>query len=261
LWTCIDDTAARLDGWTKGLLEVVKYDPLGYDYVDFLHRTVRDFIEESAEVQEMFSRADESKLEPSGLICHASLAFLKCHPLQYTSPMDWDSVTRIFNYAALVNDDGWRTSRIHAVLDQVGRALKEGPAFVEWNGTVSAGTLCLIAAEYGLKDYIEEILQTWVPAASNTMDEQEFHSVLLLSALRSLRTTLMPERPWQRIPGLVEYLISKGANPNHPLGDGVTGTLWWQFLVFGSRKIRSRDPFFLDMVGQLVAAGADLDAD
>jgi hypothetical protein len=169
----IEDTALRLDGWTKGLLEVVHNEGIP-DYasstVEFLHRTVRDFIEESDHMRELFGRAYHPQLDTSGLICHGSLAFLKCHPKQDSAHIDDKFVMNIFNHASMIADDHWRVKRIHPVLDEVGKAMMEGHR--EWKGTASRYMVCNYAAKYGLNDYVKEILQNRDPTDVDVGDQR-----------------------------------------------------------------------------------------
>ncbi|KAH8884384.1 hypothetical protein GQ53DRAFT_846311 [Thozetella sp. PMI_491] len=85
-------TTRRLDGRCRGLLEVVVEDldepasSVQDKYfkrrVDFLHRTVRDFLIDSAEVTAMMNkgRENESSSETAFLLCHAVLQAIKMAP-------------------------------------------------------------------------------------------------------------------------------------------------------------------------------------
>ncbi|KAI1373952.1 hypothetical protein F4677DRAFT_455720 [Hypoxylon crocopeplum] len=245
----MEDMALRLDGWTKGLLEVK---------VEFLHRTVRDFIEESDYVRQLFGRLRYPQLNVSGMICHSSLAFLKCDPNLNSSHIDYDFLMSIFNHAALVADDDWRIKRIQPVLDDVGRAMME--AGREWKGTPTTRTMCQYAAEYGLKDYIRVMLQIWDLmqdcAGWKGCRMRKFHTDLLRIALRSKRTSTLHDRPWASISGTVTYLLEKGANPSQLYGEN---TIWWYFLNDFSDRIPLGDKIVLELLRTLIAAGADLD--
>lgn len=263
----IQDTALRLDGWTKGLLEVVHYEAkpdFALSKVEFLHRTVRDFIQESDHVRQLLGRVQTRQLDVSGLICHGSLAFLKHHPRQSSSHIDYDFVMNIFYHAALVADDDWRVKRIHPVLDQVGLCLMErGRA---WKGTPTVCTMCEYAAEYGLKAYISEILDDLDPEIAKferfTPTIKSFYTDLLRRCLRTERTSTEHERPWLSISKTVVYLIDKGADPNNQrIGrEHVASTTWNAFLHDFEDRLRHGDQVIFDICCALVSAGAPLDA-
>lgn len=70
----------RLDAWCKGLLEIVGNDENGSDYlspkVDFLHRTVRDFLQ-SGSVEILSNRTIGDRLQTWFLICKAMTLLFK----------------------------------------------------------------------------------------------------------------------------------------------------------------------------------------
>lgn len=71
----------RLDGRCKGLLEVVEneFDPVYLDRykIDFLHRTVRDFLLQSTRTRELIQGNSETDRETSSLVAQARLGVLK----------------------------------------------------------------------------------------------------------------------------------------------------------------------------------------
>jgi hypothetical protein len=257
----IQDTVLRLDGWTKGLLEVVHHRRAGPDFalskVEFLHRTVRDFFEESKPIQDMFERHSNPEFDASGMICYGLLAFSKFHPQLKTEFTDYNVIMDIFYHTAMVSDDVWRVQYAHPVLDEAGRAIRVGKD--DWKNTTTANTMCEYAAEYGLRDYIDEIVQKCdlVYEGSDNRSVEELYTKLLWIALRSRRRSTQHERPWQGIVSLVLFLVERGANPNQWYGDS---TIWQQFLLdFGDRAIRKRDAYILDTCRALIMGGADPD--
>jgi hypothetical protein len=258
----IENMVLRLDGWTKGLLEVVNYGPQP-DYanskVEFLHRTARDFIEESGHARQLLGRLHNPQQGVSGMICHGSLAFLKCHPRNKASHIDYEFLMSIFKHAALVADDDWRVKRIHPVLDDVGKAMVEDGR--DWKGTGTTSTMCKFAAEYGLKDYIQETLQSWDYTESGVgwygVNTETFYTDLLSVSLQShLNPPVQHDRPWAAICWTVAFLIDKGADPNAMCGKG---TIWGGFLRNFGYLLRSGDRIIIDICRTLVAAGAALD--
>lgn len=84
-----DRTRRQLDGRCRGLLEIVAEDQDVNDYcryrVDFLHRTVRDFINESNQIEEMYNgcRSGDAK-RPSDLDSNDNVELTLCHCLVAT---------------------------------------------------------------------------------------------------------------------------------------------------------------------------------
>jgi hypothetical protein len=77
----------RPNGRSKGLLEVATVEnESGYFRfeVNFLHRTVRDFLYSSPEVHEMFKTSIPDTFDAWETLCQAYVAFLKCSS-------SWDS--------------------------------------------------------------------------------------------------------------------------------------------------------------------------
>lgn len=258
----INDVVLRLDGWTKGLLEVVHYDPQP-DYttskVEFLHRTVRDFIEESGHARQLLGRSRNPRRDVSGMICHGSLAFLKRHPRIKTSHIDYDFLESIFKQAALVADDDWRVKRIHPVLDDVGKAIMVDGR--DWKGTATTSTMCKYAAKYGLKDYILETVEGWDYtenwAGWSGVDTETFYTHLLCESLQtSLISPAQNDRPWASIYRTVTFLVERGANPNANYGKG---SIWGVFLRNYGHLLRRGDRAIIAVCRALVAAGAALD--
>ncbi|KAK4207346.1 NACHT nucleoside triphosphatase [Rhypophila decipiens] len=161
--TLIQETTLKLDGWTKGLLEVVHHHrdrrpSYELSKVEFIHRTVFDFFQESKTVHDLFDTHSDPEFDVYDRLCHGLLAYVKFHPQSKTQFTDYNVIMDIFNYAAPVADDAWRIQRIHPVLDETGRTLRVDNQ--DWKDTPTANTMCEYAAGYGLKDYIDEIVRT-----------------------------------------------------------------------------------------------------
>lgn len=263
----VKNMSLRLDGWTKGLLEVVHYVSVP-DYklskVEFLHRTVRDFIEESPDVRQLLKQFRNPHQDLSATLCHASLAFMKQDPKQDSQHLDYNFFMGVFYHASLVSDDEQRINSIHPVLDSAGLAMMEGRR--DWRGTMSTRTMCEYAAEYGLVDYIHSLLQT--PHPSQGPEKQgkikwpdydpQLYTHLLSMALRSDRTSTQYERPWHNISRLISYLAQNGADPNFKSRTMSDGTIWQDFVrldIEGRLKSSVRFEIYRTLVG----AGADLD--
>ncbi|CZR67736.1 uncharacterized protein PAC_17635 [Phialocephala subalpina] len=78
-----DMMQCRLDGRTRGLLEVHRSpDPQMFfqHKVDFLHRTVRDFLLQSPDIHAVISQSHEDERQTWMLLCHATIFMLKLAP-------------------------------------------------------------------------------------------------------------------------------------------------------------------------------------
>ncbi|KAK2616350.1 hypothetical protein QQS21_000784 [Conoideocrella luteorostrata] len=214
----IEDTALRLDGWTKGLLEVVHYEKNccpNYDLskVEFLHRTVRDFLAESTSVHDMFEKDSNSAIEVPGLMSHGLLAYIKKHD-------------------------------IHPVLDQAGSVLY-GDGWTERQTNVM--DMCKLAAEYGLDDYIDRLL---LKNPLSQGDAQELYSAMLTRVLVPKRkpTEQVISSKSQLI--TTKYLTAIGATFK---GEEHT----WEEFLNGLGLRLSGDEAIFEMLCLLAAAGAN----
>lgn len=73
----------RLDGRTRGLLEIHQSSQTEMFFhfkIDFLHRTVRDFLQQPRELDPVFSQSPEDERQTWMLLCHATLLLLKQTP-------------------------------------------------------------------------------------------------------------------------------------------------------------------------------------
>lgn len=79
----------QIEGRTKGLLEIVSGTSTTIPYfsarVDFLHRTVKEFLEDSDRVQNMIISRDSGHANPSLMLCRGTVALLRYAPFQTAS--------------------------------------------------------------------------------------------------------------------------------------------------------------------------------
>ncbi|KAM7195871.1 NACHT nucleoside triphosphatase [Rhypophila sp. PSN 637] len=230
--TIIQETTLKLDGWKKGLLEVVHHHRdrrpnYQLSKVEFIHRTVFDFFQELKTVHDLFDTHSDPGFDSK---------------TQFT---DYNVIMDIFYYAALVPDDAWKIQplRVHNQ---------------EWKDTPTANTMCEYAAEYGLKEYIDEIVWTCnlVHEGSDNRSLEELYTNMLWIALRLKRTSDRHERPWGSIVGLVSFLVDGGANPNQGLGDT---KIWQQFVFDFKHRLVKGDACIAEICRLLVMGGADPD--
>lgn len=93
-----DQMRRRLDGRCKGLLEVYAGSGIGdlpdditldYYEVDFLHRTVKDFLQESKDMNKLFRDEMNSGFDVNVIMCGAALATLKVFPIHQLEAVEW----------------------------------------------------------------------------------------------------------------------------------------------------------------------------
>lgn len=253
----------RLDARCKGLLEVVRWvnaPSLYHEYeVDFLHRTVRDFLHNSTEVDTMFQRDLSPEFNPSLILCHAFLADLKLSWTEFQPYNDNNnsefsmvhSVLEILNYARRVQVELDDSTRIYPVLDETERVLFS-PGY-EWRPK-SEGKAAFLgrAVQFGLHDYVNRKLSndsrdTSTSYLSSTGRPLLHYALLTESSNESLQTIDT---------ALVMCLLEHGANPNQKYRNE---TVWSLFLSHcAERDSFTKQDTTRDTIGLLIKHGADL---
>ncbi|KAJ6789580.1 hypothetical protein PWT90_07415 [Aphanocladium album] len=246
----VEDTALRLDGWTKGLLEVVHYSrdkSPTYDFskVEFLHRTVRDFLFESKSAHAMLGQNANLAMEVPELMCHGLLAYVKRHNDGRKETEARAAVMHALYHASFVTNILRRMHSLHPVLDQVGCRLY-GPGWTErWTNTVA---MCMLAAEYGLDDYIAamvsrdpailrqrtDLYSTMLATALVPRQKRQEHRISSDARLITARYLIAMGGSMSRNPGTLETFLRS-------LGPGISG-----------------DEAIFEMLCLLTTAGADL---
>ncbi|KAI1379238.1 hypothetical protein F4677DRAFT_362407 [Hypoxylon crocopeplum] len=259
----------RLDARCKGLLEVVRRNDISslyYQYdVDFLHRTVRDFLNNSTEVSEMFQQDLDDGFNPSLTLCHAFLADVKlvCRPPSSTSymfesqfgettyvPTDRpsDSASTVLTYARQAQTELKDTMILDPILDEAERVLFSPGS--SWPYKHHEKTAFLgEAIKFGLYDYVDRRLTRGLQGESNPM----FSSVVrpLLDYTLQIDADAPPIDPV-----MVKCLLKHGANPNQKYWNG---TVWTQFLRRVAHDMTiARHHLTRDAIGFLIEHNADL---
>ena len=254
------DTTLRLDGWTKGLLEVVHHrqNKPDYDYsmVYFIHRTVRDFIKQSENVRRMFKTYDTPSLHIDTVICHASLASLKFRsekPEGNEEPVGGYS-RLIFYHASLIPDDLWGRHSIGAVIAQIRQTRGDASPDAQIR---DYERITEYAAECGLKDYIQG---TSYHRSPNTRPSG-FYTVMLQRALVTSYDIesegQISRLTWRRKRELVLFLLENGADPNRPsLRNPQVRSMWDDFVEEFDKVIKDEDPDALEICKAMILAGA-----
>ncbi|KAI2469066.1 hypothetical protein F4781DRAFT_239284 [Annulohypoxylon bovei var. microspora] len=212
----------QLDARCKGLLEVVKRsntESLYHTYeVDFLHRTVRDFLKNSEEVHELLQQDVANHFNPSLTLCHAYLADLKLSwPAQVqeegkdsdimveASDTADNTIDQIFNYAQQAQVGLADTSLLDPIIDVTEKVfVARNPLRLEKN--VKEGALLGKAVGFGLYDYVDRKLsKRKTDFVQNSMGRPLLDFVL---------------RPGMLNPKMLQLLLEHGLNPNQKYGNG-----------------------------------------
>jgi hypothetical protein len=247
----------RLDGRSKGFLEVVEltYKPNYFRYeVDFLHRTVRDFLYTSREVNDMFSASLPETFDATEILCTAYLAFLQFVPrhelLTFTKSENLGAIIEgLFHFTSQAEQFGRHKSFLGPLLDSVRNHRRLGGRYPSPETESGAGFLaCAIQA--GLVSHVDRVIRT----------------VRITPRLPFLHYAL--ELPWQKktfpgqwklSPKMIRLLLDRGEDPNAPIG---TATVWTKFLAVlwarqnpSSKLKHSDDDSILETMKILVIKG------
>ena len=250
-----DDMRRRLNGRCKGLLEVTSSGDsetaayiMSFPKVDFLHRTVRDFLL-TKDVQNLLSQSLEVGFEPRVHICKALLHQLKCFDyaaVKSESKEPQSILEELVLYAREleVNSGDPRTS----LMDEVGQiALEKAKGFV----------LIMDEFEYlqflirrRLNLYVAEVLTREAPLTASAYNQ------LLIAAILPIPIANIHGYD----PQMVDLLLGYGATPN---GGYSESTIWGQllyelqrFFIFLEEETK---PHLLQIIESLLSHGADPD--
>lgn len=220
-----EDMRRRLDGRCKGLLEVTKSRSdygLFFAYkVDFLHRTVRDFLL-TKHMQTLLSERVRPGFNVRKSLCKTFLAQMKTVSSEAITefrgpadlfPMD-DLLEDLLYYARQVEifDSIAQTE----LLDEAERVLWNQS--VEWRGTRDDNVFLTLAIQRNLHLYIGE-------KAINLPHSERAHARPLLDiALHSAQSKYSKQKP---DPEMVQVLLGLGARPNQSFEHS---TVWSRFL-------------------------------
>ena len=252
-----DDMRGRLNGRCKGLLEVVSGGTHEDNYanqirlpkVDFLHRTVRDFLL-TKDGQNMLSENLSPGFEPQTLLCKAFLAQLKAldyHALKGNSSVPKEILEGLTFYArglelesgvpqiTLLNEVSIVVSRhancfglnkgecgflevlVHRELHlYIKETLKRRPPLARMNkSALLRSALDLQTTKYSGPRYDLEIIDLLLEhGASPDMEWGEFVQVIYKHASQDALIDRQSLRPVEdTVPRVIESLLRHGANP------------------------------------------------
>ena len=230
----IEDTTIRLKAWTKDLLEVhvIRYEGLLLRHkVEYLHRTVRDFLN-TDETQQTLKDFSESTFDPDLYICNALLAKIKIVDVKSKSSATSSSIDDLLVVAQQLvvhlevceaHSPGRWCTEIRQELNLAlyawyGRLeswerCEEHPDLCWLDEEYARPSLLSFAAYWGLSGFISEVLQTLLLHPLNIQVQPLlFYSVvredLFFYSLDALKKTRPPNVEVARL------LLEAGADPN-----------------------------------------------
>ena len=243
-----------LDGRSRGLLEVASDDegvPVYLqDKVDFLHRTVRDFLKESG-TPFLRDENDCAEVDVSLLSCKAALAMMRRVPTGAKEPMRiWGPLFELFFF--FCNKASQQPGTLDALRDLLTRVEDTFEWIIQFRclpTTITSQYLLSYACQYQVRFYIEwKLSQTWYPSVLLRHPECPALDFALSGARPSAET--------------VRLLLRYGADPNQPFRNT---TIWARFMTTIS-NVQERDHFRnkeedFEVVRCLLLAGARMNED
>ncbi|KAF2121014.1 hypothetical protein BDV96DRAFT_566116 [Lophiotrema nucula] len=239
-----DQVPPRLDGRSKGLLEVVlaATDRSFFKFeVDFLHRTVRDFLRTS-DIQDMFDQALVKSWNPHIVLYNAYLAMLKLAPFRNREQIEQiddhllDAVEGLFHFASQVRLSSHNPDELIHTLDQAKDVLASPDYFVDF---------VAMAIHAGLDDFVDHTLGV-------------YGYLYLDDALQLPWKKKRFNGDWQLSPKIVSLLIKLGESLDHR---SAGHTLWTSFLsvVEARPELQTEDTFEICKI-LVLEGGADISA-
>ena len=246
-----DDMQRRLNGRCKGLLEVVRpkkkfANELPILRVDFLHRTVYDFLL-TKDIQNMIVEHLAADFDPKMRICKALFAELKFMDRRQMGGFEWQARELLEDLAyyarGLEIEHGDSPTEL---MDEIGALVSEQADRFS-SVTSEAGFLgFLVHRELYL--YMKEIL-TREPLLDTAIRAELLGSILVPNRTKHF------ERRYD--PKMVDLLLENGAGPNDMYKHT---TAWIHFLQSVDKKFKepNPDPNLVQVIKSLLYHGAQL---
>ncbi|KAI0548149.1 hypothetical protein F4679DRAFT_327914 [Xylaria curta] len=288
-------TRRRINSKTRGLLETVSSDPLspqGMQTVQFLHRTVRDFLR-TREMADFLSEKSRDNFDPALEICVASLAWIKYQSKIWALDDEFpaeEELHDMLRYATEVNAE--RADILVKVVDNLERTVAELSPRLLVNGVRIAFRQLVI--RYNLFRYVSAklcfnpthfdepvaLIRALHHPISNDLpvecitvllkhghDPNKLSSskplVTIWSKLFNLHFEARGNENYFTISGLLQVFLQHGANPNANVGENGTQVSAFALLLlscfdhsFASTSIITT---YLNILQSFFDSGANLD--
>lgn len=205
--------------------------------VDFLHRTVRDFLQ-TKDMQMLLEGRISKIFDADDYLCKAYLAQLKClpHAPSILRPGPLFNIMNDFMYHALRLEVNYTSSR-NPLLEEFGRVISSHRGSIhadfwwsDWQALLledgyQDGWFVAAAIQYGLYLYVEKKFATVNPLTMGVNGQPLLDFALRLPLQSTYNTDVDPQ--------MVQLLLNHGADPNQ-LYDGIS--IWGHFLISIHKK-------------------------
>ncbi|KAI2778896.1 hypothetical protein F4815DRAFT_227104 [Daldinia loculata] len=244
----------RLDARSKGLLEFMTYSPLDrwgnlLLRVDFLHRTVREFLDRPDGLNSFLTQnLDDSNI--SSMMCNANLAIFKQIPREifWGEVMESHIVKFIVDWAAKA--EYTETSKtFFEILEAAESTYYKHPS--PHDKTRSHNDFWGLVCRRNIPSYLEAKLNGSLPRIITHGSDPP----LLFLALIWEDSADYPEDGHYICPGMIKILLDYGADPNETYD---SETIWVHFLRYLTHEIYDKNAI-KNAIELLVDHGADLE--
>ncbi|KAI3336506.1 hypothetical protein HD806DRAFT_542402 [Xylariaceae sp. AK1471] len=195
-----DAMQRRLDAWCKGLLEVVESRDRNCHVefvVDFLHRSVRDFLVSGA-ISKVSHQPIHDRLQTWLLTCNAVVLSLKRSSeydllTEYDLPLEhhiYRAEDNLMDFARKAQDDGADSHTLNKIISNALTAISE---VTGWSLNSLTHSFLYLACEYGLGDYVKSTL-----SSSSGYKVEDIHELMFVALVE----TAEPD------PNIARYIIS-----------------------------------------------------
>lgn len=266
-----EDTERRLYAWCQGLLHVSKGQDsreiiFGRDRVDFLHRSVRDFLS-TKDMQNMLRAHSDNSFNANLELCRAIIGTIQILSTEQSvwsdrptlADTDWADVELIqplFFFARQIELHHQPGTKVVAASHSLHRQAEAALRDTEWKWRYKQLTFTGHAVEHHLAEYVKFRLNANPEMATMQMERPLLDYALVPRPLR-FYGRLSPSL------AMVSLILDKKANPNAHYKDW---TVWARFLQTSraDASLRSKkffaQPEMYDIVLKLIQHGADWNA-
>ena len=243
----------QLEGRTKGLLEVVSDPSTKLRYfqfsVDFLHRTVRDFLQSSSKVQSFMTNGQKELSDSWVLLCRGILSTLKHAPFgESLGGIFWanDPLERFLVEFVYFADKALRDPNNESAVIALFQEMQSTRTANDIHGLFTTARLQGLVCEHGILSLFRHMSYDWSTISQPVPRLQP----LLWTALFDFKGGAPQQLD------VVTYLLDKGADPNQKWQMKSHFQAYMQELYVAKEVDRHN----FQIVAALVAHGADLSA-
>ena len=258
----VEQMVRQIDGRCKGLLEVVEDDEnrFGRHKIDFLHRTVRDFLHQSTKTKRLFQDVSESDDKTAWLLGQAILSVLKRK--HYTAQVRsgvWegaeDTIDELITQIRKIGTDAASLRKARPLLESANQVCHD---IFDPSGSAAFSVdfeFLALAAKRGLAWYVKMEAERRNDLFRFDRSRKGRNPVLLARVLCSNNLGL-----WEPSASVVQILLENGGDPRFTFA---SGSIWQSFLerlpAIGEDFAPAEDEI-LKILSLLVSHNANLSA-